>query len=347
MQKTYPLGALILAAALSAQTTFTSPRTLTTEGNDAWSFVFGYPISRWQQLDGTQRGSPIPNINRLELRRDGLAAGPYAGARTLTVELVMAHTDVATGSSLFATNYRTAESTTFTAKPVNLPDLTQLPSTVPAPWGIAFPFDNPFSYNGTQDMLWEIRADNSSLPGYNAYPLDCHINRTQNFVRGTATGSGCATANGPRWLSTTNSFTDTTGLALVYESVAAPSNAAIVLFLGTTNPDQAIGGLCARLHTNLLISVPLGNTNAGGYLLSAARRVTWNASFGNAIVYSQLAAADPTQTGLPIAVSNGLREQLPPALATTMNVRAYYTDSSLTTPVGQLWSAAIAARFTY
>jgi hypothetical protein len=338
---------LALAAAAAAQSTFTSPRALgAAEGNDWWSFMFGHPIARWQQIDGTQRGAPIANINRIELRQDGITGSQSAVARNVDLEIVMAHTDYATSVTLYATNYRTPATVVFTKKPVSLPAWTSVPPSTPAPWTLAFPFDAGFNYNGTQDLLWETRVDNSSLAAFATYPQDFHANRTLNYVNASLTGNGCTTANG-LFQSNPLGYTDAAALFLQYEVFGAPSTTPVTLLVGASDPNQAIPGLCANLRSSMNVLVGIGTSGATGVLVNTPLRVTWNAAYSSATLYTQMVALDPTQSGLPLALSQGRREVMPPYLGVSYSLRGYYNDGSLVQPLGTLWNGGFAARFRY
>ena len=348
MQKPhFALGVLALAAAAAAQSTFTSPRNLAAaEGNDWWGFMFGHPIARWQQIDGTQRGAPIANINRIELRQDGITGSQFAVARNVDLEIVMAHTDYATSVTLYATNYRTPATVVFTKKPVSLPAWTSVPATTPAPWTLSFPYDTPFHYNGTQDLLWETRVDNSSLTAFATYPQDFHANRTQNFINAALTGNGCTTANG-QFTSNPVGYTDAAALFLQYEIFGAPASTPLTLMVGASDPNQAIPGLCASLRTSMNVLVGIGMSSATGGLLSTALRVTWNPAYSSAALYTQVVGLDATQGGLPLALSQGRREVMPPYLGVSYNLRGYYNDGSLVQPIGVLWNGGFTARLQY
>ena len=58
----------------------------------------------------------------------------------------------------------------------------------------------------------------------------------------------------------------------------APPASGTFLALGVTDPDLAVGGLCSNLRTDLTAVIPLGNTDANGFLGGTAAGVKLPAS---------------------------------------------------------------------
>ncbi|MCC6670228.1 MAG: hypothetical protein IT458_04155 [Planctomycetes bacterium] len=300
-------AALLLAAGGSAQNHFTSPPgRAASEGASAaaTSQPFHNPSGRYQYVDGDQRGTARPALQALELRRDGLAPMGNFGPRSTVVTLVMAHADLARVGTTFAANYKDAPVTVFARKTVQLPDHAAPPAVTPAPWTVAFPFDVPFSYNGTDDLLWEVRAEQTtpagpfSLDAEDGWPLGRGLLRYL--------GVPCTTPNGRFDAFGVAPETAADGtVTLRTHARGAPGGAPAVLTLGTVDP--GIGGLfCTVLHTNVEIALPVP-VGAGGAIGSAEQPLRLAFPFfGRVEVFGQYAAFDAGQAGLPYALSDGM-----------------------------------------
>src|SRR5690606_38033876 len=150
-------AATVSSVALSAQ--FTSPAGyLTTEGSSNHDYIlFKYTDLRWQQLDATNLGQPAM-IQRISWRRDGTSAFNAAWtARTLDIAVYLADSVLpAAISDNYDANYKSPPVNVFVSRPVNLPDWTQPPPSVPAPWDFQIQLDQPWVYTGLEPFLWEL-----------------------------------------------------------------------------------------------------------------------------------------------------------------------------------------------
>jgi hypothetical protein len=302
------LGLVALAAPAFAQNTFVSPvGTEVLEGNGISSVNFGtYANSRIQYLDGNQRGTPRPNIRAVSMRRDGgSATNTTSGPRTVTLGLVMAHTNQAAASTTFANNYLNSASTTvYTPKPTNLPD-HRPQTTVPAPWTLRVPFDVMFNYNGTNDLLWETTGTANSLT--TAYSLDTATNGST--AGGGAGGfyynglTGCVVPPNTQQFDIISSATATNAAGQVtiqWYALRGPVSSPAVLALGATDPNIVAPFLCAPLRTSAEILVPT-STDASGSIASAAAPLRFTFPFPGSVpfnIYGQFAAVDVAATRL-------------------------------------------------
>ena len=81
--------------------------------------------------------------------------------RTVEIEAFVAQSDHANVSSTFASNYLTTPVKVFNKKNVMTPDWTARPRRLPSAFDFKLPFDTPFPYAGTTDLLWEIVITNT------------------------------------------------------------------------------------------------------------------------------------------------------------------------------------------
>jgi hypothetical protein len=266
----------VLAAPAAAQTWFTSPVGLEHVDGDAESMVNpgSFAACRLQYIDGNQRGQPRPGIRALALRRDaGVPTTATARARTLVLGIVMAHADVAAPSAWFESNYRGGATQVYGQKPTSLPDL-QAQGPAPAPWDVAVPFDRPFDYDGTADLLWELAArDNDVLE---PYWLDCATDRSVAFggVGGFRyVGQGCIVPphRAPFELISGPPRTDPGGtVGVAWHSLpTGPPASPGVLALGRHDP--GLPGLCAPLRAGPDVLLPFVTTGHGAVPALSAR----------------------------------------------------------------------------
>jgi hypothetical protein len=353
----YLASGLVGLAAFStpalAQGFFTSPIGLAEhEGNGISAVNFGtYAGSRMQFLDGNQKGTARPNLKSIRLRRDSYQPpNTTAGARTIDLGIVMAHTNQAAPSTTFATNYLNNQSTqVYTVKTTNLPDLTAQPVT-PAPWSITLLFDAMFSYDGVNDLLWEVTGANNSAPS--TYYLDT---ATNGSIAGG--GSGGFQYNG--WTAcivppNTAQFdiiastfgTDAANLTSVrWYAQRGPVSSPGALGLGLNDPNL-VGPFCAPLRVTPLIAIPV-MTDASGNIGSSAAPILVSFPFpGSATfrLHAQFAAVDVPNLRLYLsdATAHTLSAYSPP---TTRACTAIRNTTSATATTGSSSTFCIVARF--
>lgn len=335
-----------VCAGLSAQG-FTSPIGLEKlEGNGISANNYGsFTASRMQYCDGNQRGAPKP-IGKVSFRRDAYTAPlTSAGARTLDLGFVMAHTDVsvAAPSTTFATNYKGGlSSQVFTVKSVNLPDLNAQPGVL-APFNITLPFDTPFVYNGNDDLLWEVTGKNNTNTG--AYYLDTQTN-------GTTAGGGIGSGIYLGWQGCTVPG-KTVGFDIIYPSfpvtdaanvstvrlyaTGGPNSSPGILAIGLSDPNLA-GLFCAPLRTSADIVIPV-STDATGNIATSAAPIALSFPFPGASqfdLYAQFAALD---TAVPaLYLSDAFAGSVVPYSAPV--VRKVYAVRNTTSDVAASGSAS-------
>jgi hypothetical protein len=347
------LAATALIAGLSAQqNTFTSPKgyesieggTVATSLQPLAQAFWG---SRWQYIDAGQRGPSPRTISKLEMRRDGLQYLWHVMPTSVNLGVLMAHTDAQALSTTFASNYKTAPVVVLPPTSVGLPGLSSSPPIQPpAPFTIAFPFAQPFVFDGAHDLLWEFVV---LLPqSATGYPVDA-------VVGGTGGGSGsvvsppggCQTPNGTFAL--TGAIPQTSGAGLTtlgFYAAGGPGNASTWLALGLSNP--ALDGLfCAQVGTSAEVAVPYA-TNALGQLGTAANLLTVAFGFpGPITIHGQLLALDAAQPLLGVDLSNCTRWTLS-TYTPAAPVWVLYDSSNFGADTGTWSRAAIpVVRWTY
>jgi hypothetical protein len=338
----------VLAAPPAAQTTFTSPPGFVArEGptSTASTHFAYYAASRTQYLDGGQRGTPRANIDQARFRRDAAASPTLYAPRTVNAGFLLAHCDLVanpTPSTTFATNYKTTPTQVYTVKPTNLPDHGPQPRTMPAPWDVVFLFDAPFSYNGSDDLLYEVTGNGNVLPAA-PYNLDAV---SGNAAVGGGTGdfryngwTACVVppnraqfdilSEAPR----THASNVTT---MSWNAERGPVSSPAVLALGLSDPNLS-GPFCAPLRTSAEVVVPAGTTTATGTILPVG--VSFPAPVGPVDLYGQFAAVEPT--ALALYLSDATQHLVVPYTpSTTLNVWRVQNASSDTAAMGSTPSRA-------
>jgi len=352
-------GLLCLATSLAAQSYLSSPAGyLTTESSGSLvssSHPFYSANTRFQYLDASNHGTP-KTFQALEIRRDGGATYTMP-ARTVNVALIMAHTNLATATTTFASNYSGSPTTVIAKKSFNLPDLTTLPPAQPAPWGqIVFPFDSGsfFAYDGVQDLLFEFQCDGVS-PVSSFYSPDTVDAAT---VPGNGTGSyinstdACLTPGNTSkfWIYFQAPTTDSgNNSSLKNYALRGVPNSAGVWAIGLS--DLNLGGLfCATLHSSCEVLIPVTFDATGNLGSSTAPQTLTFPYPGNFTAVTQFACLDVSQTPQPLALSDAAKNNVV-AYAPAMTARIS-TTSTTTPPSGLLTGTrsglySLIARLTY
>ena len=330
------LALCALAASITAQTYTVVPvgYALVDGGsgnNVPWNFAAG----RYQQIHGDIRGV-ARLINEIAFRRNG-ATTTYstATARTVDIELYMCNSNHWTVSTTFAANYSGTPIKVVNRKMVNLPDF-RTHQGAPAPWNIAIPFDTPWMYTGTLDLLWEYVVYANTATGdyftdYKSYTLShsgAHI----------LSGFGCIATGRtvPMSIAATQNSNISTNLASVGWNVSqAPANALSAILVGTANPNLALPILCERLRVDgVFLSFNATASSLGAYS-SGLLQLPWNPVFAGLVTHAQGAAYDAGQPGLSVAVTNGVLTTFA-ALPPVQPISRVYSSGSATAASGTL-----------
>ncbi len=341
------LAAGVLAAATAAQSSYTFPRFYNNfEGNSNSSIPFSSTQYRYQQVLGDAKGTPIANVKNIAFRRDGVTTATATG-KNLILTLVMGHASVVNMTDTFANNYVGPTTTVVNAKAFSLPARQGAP-TRPSVWDIVIPFDTTWSYNGNQDLLYELVTSNA---GSGTYYLD-FATEGQNSVPAdpNAIGTGC-TATGrttPVTLSTTTAVSRTSGdITFAFRAINGPATTVGSIFLiGATNPDIPVSGLCGdgKLYTDALYAVPPASYSNGTFNAPSIS-LPWSTAWAQLSLYVQAGVIDGGLSNpIKVAVSNGLKVTLPPALFPDFTATRLYSSNNAAT-TGTLDVGATITRF--
>jgi hypothetical protein len=333
-----------------AQSYVVSPSACTVhEGGSNNNFPFQSTF-RYQQVHGDLKGT-ARSFKGLAWRRDGTTTTTQP-ARTQNIELWMGDGDFAMLSTTFASNYVNTPVQVFTPKNVNLPDHTARADFQPAPWDVNLAFDTPYSYAGIKDITYEVVIHTSSIAS-TSYVCDAYSGTT--LTAGfTTSGTGCTTANGVMKLRTNiNSSTSTNAWTVSWSVSGAPSSATTAIMTGFTNPNAPIFGLCsgANLYTDALLFTLTATSTTTGTLTqpSPALSLPFDPYLVGFTVHAQAASIDNTQTGLPVAASNGNTASLPPLMPVpAVQIGRVYASGTPTATTGSMSNASgLVTRFQY
>lgn len=304
------------------------------EGNSSSDIMLGNwaPQTRTQQIDNNLVGVSLPIITALGWRRNGTQNA--GAAKTTDLTITMSHADYATVTNTFASNYKDPPQVVFARRPVNLPDWNSPSGSVPSPIDLVVGLDFPFVYNGVDALLWDVQNENNPQGIY-----------TQDWVSGSMShtygafpfdiSSGCTTPNGSmnhRVALRANATTFEMGFVVR----DAPSSTNVALLFGLQPASLPVPGLCAPLTTQPIANIDLGTTDASGNLpLAFGFPLAWSPNLAGIPLFTQAFAADPSQAGLPIALSNGLSSATPLLAGPgSINIKRIYHTSNATAVTG-------------
>lgn len=307
-----------LAGSLTAQA-FTSPLGFdTVEGNAAQTVLFGATDRRFQQIDGSLTALGPRTISQIALRRDGDRIAPSAVSRTFDLEIRMGHGDLDTADAEFDANYLTSPTVVFATQQVTLPDWTAL-QTGPATFDFVVTFDTPFNYNGTDDLVWELRASNASDPG--TVYLDRQNSTTPfGFVEAVSTSPGCTESTQVQPFELRASAFNygpshpSFGQRLIYSGDYGGAEQPVALDIGVNPPIDTAGLLCADFLHVLIFSIGVGTTAPNGSVPEIVIDVPYDPGLEGATLASQLLSVDLGQPALPFIVSDIVEYTIPGAV---------------------------------
>jgi hypothetical protein len=344
MHPSRPLVALLLAAALSAQTYVVSPVGYANQaGNSNNTFPLYYQAGRYQQVHADLAGTPRVMLG-MSLRKSSTTLSSMT-ARTISVTVLMCNSSLAAATGTFASNYIGTPTTVLPKTSVNCPDWTFSQGT-PEPWSIVIPFTTPFPYPGVNDLLWEFQIDsNTATGGYYADAASASDTLTATLV---PLGVGCRVGSNTRNMTQSMRIytTASTKLLNLTSSVsAAPPSAPALLIVGPVNPNLTIPGLCEKLFTLPTWQFPM-STNSSGTGTLPLVSATHDPAWAGLKLYCQTFAPDAGQTGIPLAGSNGTEATLP-GFAVPVNVARIYASGSSSATSGTIGrSYGLIVRFT-
>lgn len=328
------LSALLLVSSLAAQSYTVSPAAFTNyRGNTNNTIPFWYAAARYQQIHGDLKGSPKA-LQGMTFRR----AQSATAARSMVLTINLGDSSYAARSTTFASNFTGTPVTVLPQTTVNFPDWTTPSGFVPEPWTTVIPFTTPFPYSGVNDLVWEMLVDGSTTTA--SRPTDAYSGTTVTMYAALAPlGKGCLVGTNTLPMTQTMNVTTstTTGNLSFGGSIArGPASAASVMMVGIVNLDLTIPGLCEKLFPLTVWSFNFNLSTSGSGSMTTLT-TPHNVAWAGAQVFSQTAALDANQPGLPVALSNGTAVTLPPFAPTPLvEICRIYEGTSSSATVGSI-----------
>jgi hypothetical protein len=270
----------------------------------------------------------------------------------------MAHSAVGLTSTNYNGNYVGQPTTVFTPKLVNLPDWTPAGSGAgPEPWSIVVPYDQVWSYNGNDDLLWEVRYTSNTAVAPGTASANYHndfqaaTGAFSTSTSGTTLGtSGCVATGRTSAMSLTGTFYNHGSKFRYTQAVSnAPSSTAVVVNLDLFDSNLTVPGLCHTLHASPAINYVLGTSSATGAVSTVTvDNIPYNPAIVGTNLFFQALSIDPGIAPLPFVLSNGRQYTIPadPSLPAVSRVYQYPLASGALTDSGP-WTGGIVTRFEY
>ncbi len=328
------LSALLLASSLAAQSYYVSPTEFTNyRGTSNNTFPFNYAAGRYQQIHGDMKGSPKV-LQAMTFRRSQFSTP----ARSILLTINLGDSSYAARSATFASNFTGTPVNVLPQTTVNFPDWTTSSGLVPEPWTTLIPFTTPFPYTGVNDLCWEFLVDGNSTTS--SRPTDAYGSSTTMYAALAPLGTGCIVGTNTLPMTQTMNVTvssSTTNLSFGGSIARGPASAAAVMMVGIVNLDLTIPGLCEKLFPFTVWSFNINLSTSGSGSMTTLS-TPHNAAWAGAQVFSQTAALDANQPGLPVALSNGTAVTLPPFPPAPIDVCRIYSSGSSSATSGSLGS---------
>jgi len=302
------LASLMLAAALSAQTSTTSPKGLEKfEGNT--QFLFWRPKSILQVVDDTNRKAR--NIQSLAFRQDFSNSWVGAGKKgSAEVVVTMSQTPFAQIDLEYSANLRTNTSVVFKGK-VLLPDWTGWPWRAPAPFDLVIKWSRPWAYDGRSALVWQIEVGKSTSAAGHMMDGD-NTGAKVPYGVGKKLGTGCGRYVEYLYLRNSGRYSPVTGMHLEFwSSTGGPPNSPTWLLIDGKDSNLSIPGLCARLHALPTLMLPVGKTTSLGALTMKHLNFPYQSTLQGATFVTQLLTLAPAQPGLPFGLTDGQQARMP------------------------------------
>lgn len=335
-----PILVLAFASAAVAQGVVSPSHFTTAEGNSYGYSPFGSTTTpdRYLQVHDDLAGTPR-TIRSISLRRDGSTFSNFA-AYSMLVDVVLSNaaTTADTISTTFDSNHGSNKATVAQFKLVQFPS-TDHGSTRGFDYKI--PFDQPFNFNGTGSLAWEMRVTSRTNPS--TYYFDYAYSTSTNpapYYWSYGTGCKATTYSNPMSISGSSSANWTGGsVTLSYFGNYFPKNALVTLLLGAQ--DKTFGGAPLPfeipgtngfpsgkcfLYLDPLITIPQ-LTNAQGQLTANIGAGVNTGNNGN-VIFVQSVALDTQANAFGLVTSNMVQHQVI-APWTTIRVSNVYATSSV------------------
>lgn len=325
LRRPSPLTALLLTATLTAPavTAQVAPAHFANaEGNGTLRFGLAASsgTSRTMTILDELAGQPGA-LRGIALRRDAFFRATSASeSAVVQVTLSTALTTAGSPDPTFDNNHGSDRQRVANLKLVTMPPRPAA-FTVPAPFDIVIPFDQPFAFTGQGPLCVDIEVISRSST-VNGYQLDFVSVPDPNPQPPTGFyGQGCAPANLPLPATLTalsSAQWPTNSVSLGYRGLGCPANGLVSLLLGVNNQALTSGaplpialpgtasapsGLCS-LYVDPLVAVPgLANAN-GAATYDLGLPVT--PAFNGLTVYGQLALPSAGANRYDLATTNAV-----------------------------------------
>lgn len=307
------LAILLTAVAQPAVAQFTSPAGLDlVEGNSAQTQLFGPIDRRFQQIDDTAIAMGATTISSIAFRRDGNRTSLSSTSRTFDIEVKLGHALAGSArSSVFANNYIMGTETTVVAtRTVTLPDWTaNMPG--PAPADLVIAFDAPFSYNGTDALVWEVVVTNNT--GFGTIYTDRQLGDAAFAVaEGVPDTPGCRilgrASDFESFITVFNYGTNhpTLGQRVVVSASEGASSTPFIININQDLPARPVPFLCASINLDQIIAINVGTSSAVGESTDFLIDIPFNPILNGAPLSVQALCIDLTQPSnfLGVALSD-------------------------------------------
>jgi hypothetical protein len=339
------LSPLFLLPSLAAQALVSPASFANAEGPSNSSSPFGITATPYRylqvhdDLNGTAR-----TIHALSVRRDGTSTQAVYPAYSMTMDIFMSNaaTTAGTMSTTFDTNHGANKQQVAAFLQVNFPATSGGP--IPRPFEYRIPLSQPYSFNGTGGLCWEVKL--LARQGTTAVVHDLVTGSSANpGCAILALGTGCkaggrTTAVGLSATSTMN-YTNGSG-SFTYNVANAPNNGLGILAMGTSNTNfsgiplpfeipntaGAVSGAC-YLYNSFAFTLTL-TTSATG-TASTNLGVPASPLFYGARLFGQTIFADTAVTpsnALGLVTSNQVEHNWVPPYGTTTPIGRVLLSSS-------------------
>jgi hypothetical protein len=286
--------------------------------------------TRFQQFHTDLRGA-ARTISAIALRADQSDARRRGSAMSVDVELRIGAASLAAATSTFASNYLSTPTVAMSRRVMNLPARTGDATSFLGPFDVVLPFDQPFAYDGNEDLLWETITRSQVNYFTASYASDYVVPQVNagTVATGFAVRSlGGSTCTGYDLVPSGGLQTGTSpNLILGLQATAHRSlvGTPVGIGIGISDPNFPLSSaLCTGvIHTDAMIAVGGPLSSAGLHTLGIV--LPWQAHWAGLELYTQ---AVFLRSG-GVAISRGLVVRLPdavPPLAGNATLFGYGVD---------------------
>ena len=331
---------LLLSSLAAAQVqTIVSPTIATTaEGSSSNAFPWtSVSNKRYTQIHSDIGGSP-KLISKIAGRMNGTVSA-FAGTRALDLELYMGDSVPYNACSfVIPNNYVGTRTLVTTRQVVNCGPFS---AGSPAPFAFAIPLTTPFVYTGVHSLLWEMLLYGNAVSGSAPASTDTELCSITAAVT-TSVGTGCTATGQTSAMLLSLGASDVAGtFTMGWYVDRAPANAQTILYVGGSNPNLTIPGLCGVVYTDLLLALPLGTSDGTGFVgsLVGTSKIAGGPctlvlpnTFPGAAIYTQAHSLDLGSTfPLKIANSQGVSFTVPaPSTTRIAKLSRIYSNDTQT-----------------